>query len=223
VICPSHFAAKELIELLGVSPSKIHIIPHGLNVEYSDPDPASDEVLSKLGIRPPFLIHAAGATERKNLDGLAEAWRYLSNRVFDLSLVLFGPTDSRRDEAFDGLIRVTKPGYVAPSVLAGVMARAEVVVVPSTYEGFGLPALEGMACGVPVVAASAGALPEVCGDAALLVEPKGVNIAEGVTRILTDQQLAGALRKRGPIRAANFSWSTAANQHLAVYRDVMAA
>ena len=102
------------------------------------------------------------------------------------------------------------------------MRRASAVVVPSTYEGFGLPALEAMVCGTPVVAARRGALPEVCGDAALLVEPDGAAIAEGIERVLAEEALAGDLRDRGLRRAAEFDWDIAARRHLQVYRAALA-
>jgi len=101
------------------------------------------------------------------------------------------------------------------------MRRATLVVVPSTYEGFGLPALEGMACGVPVVAARRGALPEVCANAGLLVEPDGASLAKGIDRVLTDEKLANDLRHNGPKRAAEFDWDFAAHEHLRVYAEVL--
>ena len=96
------------------------------------------------------------------------------------------------------------------------------MVVPSLYEGFGLPALEGMACGRPVVAARTRALPEVRDDAALLVEPDADSLAAGLLQVLEDETLADSLRERGVARAATFSWQLAAERHLQVYRDVLA-
>lgn len=218
-ICPSEFAAQEARELFGIS--RIHVIPYGLSSAYKHPKAATDEVLGKLGISSPFMIHAAGATKRKNLAGLAEAWREVAPRYPELQLVLCGPRDPRRTEAFFGLPRIVMPGRIAASTLSAVMCRAEAVLVPSVYEGFGLPALEGMACGVPVVAARAGALPEVCKEAALLVAPTGGAIAEGIRRILEDRDLGHRLRVNGPMRAREFSWEAAARAHLNVYEEVL--
>jgi glycosyltransferase involved in cell wall biosynthesis len=129
--------------------------------------------------------------------------------------------DSRRDDLFARGVRVVKTGHLKPAAITSLMRRATAVVVPSTYEGFGLPALEGMACGAPVIAANRGALPEVCGDAALLVEPDGDSIADGIERVLSDQSLASELRRRGPERATTFDWSRAAQAHLRVYEAAL--
>jgi glycosyltransferase involved in cell wall biosynthesis len=221
VICPSRFAADEVSELLGVT--EIDVIPYGVSADYADSAAATDDELAALGIDRPFVLHAAGASARKNLPGLAAAWRDLSASRDDLLLVLCGPPDGRRDEAFAGLPRVVKTGRLESPVVAALMRRASAVVVPSVYEGFGLPALEGMVCGAPVVAAARGALPEVCGDAALLVEPEGEALAAGLRKVLDDSGLADQLRQVGPQRAASFSWARAAEDHLETYRKALAS
>lgn len=215
VIVPSEFAADELQELLGVR--RPVVVPYGLSRVYAAPRPAPDELLESLGVREPFVLHAAGATSRKNLPALAAAWRAVADEDSEPALVLCGPPDPRRDDAFGGLPRVVLPGRLEAEAVAGLMCRAAAVVVPSLYEGFGLPALEGMACGRPVVAARRGALPEVCGDAALLVEPDADGLAEGLLRVLHDDALAARLCSAGPARAATFSWDVAARRHLDVY------
>lgn len=220
VITPSKWAAEELRDLLGVE--RVWVIPYGLTSAFVDPEPATDEDLATLGIRGPFVMHAAGATKRKNITGLAGAWRELSGRCPDVSLALFGPAHPARDAAFEGMDRVVLPGRVPSSTIARIMCRASAVVVPSTYEGFGLPALEGMACGAPVVAANRAALPEVCADGALLVEPDAAALAEGIRRVLEDQALAAALRERGERRANSFSWEQAGRAHLAAYGEALA-
>lgn len=219
VIAPSRFAADEARELLGVK--RIEVIPYGLSAAFQAPTAATDELLQRLGIRPPFVLHAAGATARKNLGELARAWGRLSSERLDLQLVLCGPPDGRRTQAFDGLERVVMPGRLEPQVVASLMRRAHAVVVPSVYEGFGLPALEAMACGAPVVAARAGALPEVCGDAALLVEPTAEGLSEGIRVLVLDEGRASDLRERGPARASEFSWEEAARRHVEVYSGVI--
>jgi alpha-1,3-rhamnosyl/mannosyltransferase len=112
-------------------------------------------------------------------------------------------------------------GYTPPPVVARLTAASSAVVVPSLYEGFGLPALEGMACGTVVVAANRGALPEVCGEAGLLVEPDPAGLAYGMERALTDAALIQRLRTAGPKRAALFSWAVAARAHLDVYERLL--
>jgi alpha-1,3-rhamnosyl/mannosyltransferase len=220
IICPSEFAASEVRELLGVD--AIDTIPYGVSDDYLHAPPAGDDELAAHGIDRPFVLHAAGASARKNLRGLATAWRTISGDRDDVLLVLCGPADARRDEAFAGLPRVVMTGRLESPAVASLMRRAAAVVVPSVYEGFGLPALEGMVCGTPVVAARRGALPEVCGDAALLVEPDGEAIADGLLAVLEDAQLAERLRAQGPARAGRFSWRRAAEEHLRVYREALA-
>jgi glycosyltransferase involved in cell wall biosynthesis len=215
VICPSGFSADEVRGLLGVK--RIEVIPYGLSPVFRDPVPADDATLARLGIRRRFVLHAAGATARKNLPELARAWGDVAERYRDAQLVLCGPPDRRRDAAFAGLERVVLAGHLSPNEVASLMARAAVVVVPSVYEGFGLPALEGMACGAPVVAARAGALPEVCGDAAILVEPTAPALADGLSAVLGERALAEELSAAGPPHASRFSWSAAADAHLSVY------
>jgi glycosyltransferase involved in cell wall biosynthesis len=220
VICPSTFAADEVRSLLDVT--RIEVISYGVSSAYVHVTPADDACLRSFDIRGPFVLHAAGATARKNLRELARAWARVSRRIEHLQLVLCGPPDPRREHAFKGLDRVVMTGRLPPETVAALMARASAVVVPSVYEGFGLPALEAMACGAPVVAARCGALPAVCADAALMVEPNATALAEGLTRVLRDGDLRRELCALGRLRAAQFEWSAAARSHLDVYRVLSA-
>jgi glycosyltransferase involved in cell wall biosynthesis len=215
VICPSRFAADEVRVLLGVK--RIEVIPYGLSPVFRNPIPADDVRLATLGIQGRFVLHAAGATARKNLSELARAWGRIAERYDDVRLVLCGPPDGRRDAAFEGLERVVVAGRLSPEDIASLMTRAAAVVVPSVYEGFGLPALEGMACGAPVVAARSGALPEICGEAAVLVEPTASGFVDGLSAVLESRGLAEELHTAGLAQASRFNWSTAADAHLDVY------
>jgi len=215
IICPSHFAASEVSELLGTSQPVV--IPYGLSDAFVEPVPAASKHLAALGIQGPFVLHAAGASDRKNLSGLAGAWEALDWK--EGSLVLCGPPDERRDRLFRHLKQVVLLGRQTAPTVAGLMKASAAVVVPSLYEGFGLPALEGMACGVPVVAARCGALPEVVGDAGLLVDPTAEALANGLDMALHDSTLRSKLATAGPQRAKTFSWRTAAQDHLAVYEQ----
>jgi len=221
VIAPSAFAAQEISDLFGVASTTV--IYNGVTPAAFDAAPLEASELERLGLGPAYIVHAGGATARKNLGALAEAWRELAPRFPELTIALCGPADERRTRLFEGLPRVRLLGRLEPaSLVARLMAGASAVVVPSLYEGFGFPALEGMACGVPVVAARAGALPEVCGDAAELVSPDAEGLAAGLERVLTQPPLSDRLRKEGPLRAASFSWARAAREHLALYERVLA-
>ena len=220
VIAPSAFAASEITSLLGVS--RTWVIPYGLSGPFLSPGPAEAAELAALDITGRYVVHAAGASARKNLTALAEAWPTVS-RLSGATLVLAGPPDARRDRLFQGLPGVRLVGKQPAALVAGLMAASSAVVVPSLYEGFGLPALEGMACGAPVVAADRGALPEVCGDAALLVDPGAAGLADGLIAVLENGDLAARLIAAGPRRAATFSWVSAAQRHLDVYDELFAA
>ena len=221
IITPSRFAADEVLELLGVDAQRIHVVPYGVSGDYQEAVPATNTELKDFGIRPLFVVHAAGASKRKNLSALAAAWAQVAAECPDVDLVLAGPKDERREEAFRAIPAVRIIGSLPGPGIASLMRRAAAVVVPSTYEGFGLPALEGMMCGTPVVAARCGALPEVCGDSAVLVQPDGEGIAEGLLAVLRDQLLADRLKVDGLARAAHFSWEQAAKAHLRIYRAVL--
>ena len=112
------------------------------------------------------------------------------------------------------------PGYVADADRAALLSGAEALVYPSLYEGFGLPVLEAMACGTPVVASNRPALPEVAGDSALLVDPEDPHqLAQAIERVLSDERLRRVLRQRGLERAARFSWDETARRTAAVLHD----
>jgi glycosyltransferase involved in cell wall biosynthesis len=220
VICPSQFAADEAATLL--RPRRIWVIPNGVGEEIGKAVPLSAADLVGCGISGRYVLHAGGATVRKNLDALASAWKVVVAHRPDTALVLCGPPDQRRDGLFADVAGVRYLGHLDLAAVARLMRSAAAVVVPSLYEGFGLPALEGMAAGVPVVAADRGALPEVCGAAALLVPATAEGIADGLLEVLTDEARAAVLRARGPARAAAFSWSSAAEATLAVYEEALA-
>jgi glycosyltransferase involved in cell wall biosynthesis len=216
VICPSQFSADEVASVLGVtSPVAIH---NGVDPRFFEATPLTEPELAALGIRSPFVLHAGGCTSRKNLAGLAAAWPLVRSGRPDTTLVLMGPPDARRQGHFGNLAGTVYIGMVDDGLVAGVMAAASVLVVPSTYEGFGLPALEAMAVGVPVVAADRSSLPEVCGDAAILVEPDGAGLAAGILAALESGPDTKAMVERGRSRAATFTWESSVAAHAAQWR-----
>jgi len=216
VICGSEFAAQEVRDLLGAR--DITVIPHGVSEPFLNGPRLSGSQLQDLGIRQPFLVFAAGSTRRKNLPALAKAWRLVHSANAQAQLVMCGRRNEERSRVFAGVSNVVAVGYLETHVVASLMRTSAGVVVPSTYEGFGLPALEGMACGVPVVAANRGALPEVGGDAVVLCEPDPSGLAEAILAVLDDDSKIRDLARRGRLRALGFTWTKAALQHTEVYR-----
>lgn len=221
VITPSAFAAAEVSTLLGIDSTVV--IPNGVSRLVPDSPGLGEVERRSLALdRPRYVLHAGGATERKNLTSLARAWSLLASRVPDCELALAGPQDARRDAAFAGVPQVRLLGYCDRAQVGRLMASAACVVVPSVYEGFGLPALEAMAVGTPVVAADRGALPEVCGDAAVLCDPSPEGLVEALEQVLGDRSLQDALAAAGRARARHFTWERSAALHLETYDRFLA-
>ena len=218
VICVSEFSANEAVELLGVKDP--HVVHNGVDPRYLGAEPLTAEGLRALGIEGPYVLAVGGVSRRKNLEGLAEAWPLVHGARPDLTLVLVGPEHPRRSALFGGLAGVRLAGRVPDEVLPSLYAAAAAVVVPSLYEGFGLPALEGMAAGVPVVAARTSALPEVVGDGGLLVEPTTEGLVEGVVHAVSGDADVALAVTRGRARAASFTWERSAAGHAAVWDSV---
>lgn len=215
VICVSRFAADQIAERFGVVP---HVVHNGVDPRFAVASPLTEADRRELGIPRRYVLHAGGASERKNLPALASAWQEISRAHPDVSLVLCGPEHPRRTALFQSLPRTVLAGRVRDDLMAGVVAGAEVVVVPSLDEGFGLPVLEGMAAGVPVVAADTSAIPEAAGGAAVLVPPTGPGIAESVVAVLDGDIDTDALVVRGRARAAEFTWERCVAEHAAIWR-----
>jgi glycosyltransferase involved in cell wall biosynthesis len=218
VICPSEFAASELRALFGVR--RIRVVPNGVCASRGNARPLSVAELAQIGLRTRLVVHAGGATVRKNLATLAGAWEEVVADDPTAYLALCGPPDARRDDLFRGLRNVRYLGYRPVDFLARLVRSAAVVAIPSLYEGFGLPALEAMAAGVPVVAAATGALPEVCGNAALLVPPTASAFAAAIRSVLVGGATIDGLRLAGRGRAAAYSWERTARETAAVYEEV---
>ena len=212
VITVSEFCRRELIELAGLDPARLEVIPGGVG-ELFTPGAGGESVepvARRHGLERPYVLTVATDDARKNLGALGPAARSLSGLGIDL--VWAG--DSRPYFAAAGAPCGLRPlGYVRDQDLPGLYAGALAFVLPSRYEGFGLTCLEAMACGTPVVAADRAALPETCGDAALLVDPEDPGaIADAVLRAATDDEVRGSLRAAGLERALKFSWQTTAER-----------
>jgi glycosyltransferase involved in cell wall biosynthesis len=170
------------------------------------------------------LLAVGTLQPRKNLLRLLEAIRLLSADL-RIELRLVGPAGYQADvirKRVAGRAAVEFVGYIPDEGLAEEYRRADMLVYPSIYEGFGLPVLEAMACGTPVVTSTGGSLPEVAGDAALVIDPFDVPALAGAIRqIAEDQSVAAGLRARGLARAAVFTWERTASLQAALYRDLV--
>lgn len=215
VICVSHFTASEAVEFLGIrDPIVVH---NGVDQRFFDAVPAPEERLHALGVTSRYVLAAGGASRRKNLEVLAEAWPSIHDARPDLTLVLSGPDHPRRTALFRGLPAVRMVGRVPDEDVPGLIASAAAVVVPSLYEGFGLPALEAMAARVPVVAARTSSLPEVVGDAGILVDPTPKELAAAVLWATSGDQEVERIVEAGAARAREFTWERSAAGHAAVW------
>jgi glycosyltransferase involved in cell wall biosynthesis len=194
VVTVSEFSRGELHELLGVD---AHVVPGGVDARFR-PDADRGPARAALALERPYVLTVASRTARKNLGALDATARRLAANGIDL-VAAGGARPQFRAES--GGPRAL--GHVPDEHLAGLYAGAEAFVLPSLHEGFGLTCLEAMACGTPVVAARAGALPETCADAARYADPNDPDeIADQVEAALADERLRAA----GPVRAAQFTW-----------------
>lgn len=223
IITVSQFSKRELVELYGLSPDRVMVTSHGVSIQ-PRPRPA----------RPlpfPYFLFIGTIEPRKNLETLLEAWRILKGRSgahWTHRLFVVGhhgwrckpAKEQAREKGVDADVIVLD--YVRDEELPNLYGAAEALVYPSLYEGFGFPPLEAMACGTPVIASTAPAIPEVVGDAAILCDPRDAEgFAEAMLRVRDDAALRERLTARGLARAGQFTWERTARETLALYRKLL--
>jgi len=205
----SAFSRTDVARHLGMDPAAIAVVGEG--AEHIVRVPADPGLLRRLGLAGPYVLAAGSLASHKNLAALGATARMLADR--GATLVVTGDLDGRVFAAAALPQPARYVGRVDDAGLRALYEQAACFVFPSRYEGFGLPAVEAMACGCPVVAARAGAFPEVCGDAALLADPADpADIAAAVARVLDEPGLADRLRAAGRARAAGLTWEAAARR-----------
>jgi glycosyltransferase involved in cell wall biosynthesis len=217
VITPSAAARDQVIEVFGLPGERVHAVPHGVAHELFRPGLAG---AARLVGDAPYVLFVGVLHPRKNLAAVREAVRDLAASGLPHVLAVVGnPAADTRAERFEREARSEldgQPGRVIvlrdlrDGELAALMAGAAVFCLPSFYEGFGLPVLEAMACGAPVVVSDRGALPEVVGDAGLVVEPTPAAVSAAVRRVVSEPELAARMRERSVARAAGFDWARTA-------------
>jgi glycosyltransferase involved in cell wall biosynthesis len=227
VLADSQATKDDLIALYGAAPEKISVLLSGVNPRFK---PVQDETLRaryQLGDAP-FVLAVGTVQPRKNYERLIQAFASLPPDLSGVHLVIAGGQGWLQGPIYASVEtlglqdRVHFIGFAADEDLPALYSAARCLAFPSLYEGFGLPILEAMACGTPVLTANVSSLIEVAGEAALLVDPLSVEqITAGLSRLLTDDSLRAELVARGFAQAKLFTWERAANQLLALYRRLL--
>jgi glycosyltransferase involved in cell wall biosynthesis len=232
IIAISNHTKRDLVTHLGISEEKIRVIYCAVSKAFrSIGTSAMRPQLAKYGLpQDGYILYVGNIEPRKNLVRLLQAYSMMKDRGTSCyPLILCGGRGWKNKEVFDCVQRLSLEkevkfiGYVPDEDLPFLMNGASLFVYPSLYEGFGLPPLEAMACGTPVVTSSSSSIPEVVGDAALMVDPHDVEgLSAAIERVLADKDLRADLRKKGLDRAKLFSWEKVASETLQVYSEVYA-
>jgi glycosyltransferase involved in cell wall biosynthesis len=234
ILADSESTRGDLMQLMGVEPERVTVLYPGVESRFRPVEEAQTlaAVRARYQLPGSFILGLSTLQPRKNFDGLIEAFRRLLAPIADgpemaeLHLVIAGGKGWMYEDTLAQVQRIGLgdrvhfPGFVAEADLPALYCLASAFAFPSWYEGFGLPLLEAMACGTPVVAANNSSLPEVVGEAGLLVDAADVDaLSEALGRLLTDGALQGRLIRAGLDRARHFTWKGAAQQLLHVYRS----
>ena len=233
LIAVSHHAKQTVVANLGIPADKIQVIHEGARHDTFQPVDVDPQFYQRFGLDPAlrYLLYVGSENPRKNLPRLLNAFQEIHREFPDTRLVKVGSAEyvpqaeQLRQQVHDLGLQdaVIFVEHVSDEDLARFYNLATLFVFPSLMEGFGLPPLEAMACGTPVVSSNAASLPEVVGNAAILVDPHDVEqIVNAMRLVLTQPALAAALREKGLARAAQFSWERTARETIAVYERVLA-
>ena len=230
IITVSEQSKRDLIRYLPVKSEDVVVIPEAAGANYRLLNRTQVKpVLTRYGIDFPYILYVGSLVSRKNLPRLLEAYARARQNVPQWKLVIVGARKWKFTPIFETVQRlglephVHFTGYVEEEDLPAVYNGADLFVFPSLYEGFGLPVLEAMASGTPVITSNCSSLPEVAGDAAILIDPYDVDaIAEAMQQVLLNPSLAASLRVKGLAHAKKFSWERTAQETIAVYERVLA-
>jgi glycosyltransferase involved in cell wall biosynthesis len=234
IITDSECSRKDIVRRLGIPPSRVHVIYLAAEERFRPVEDGSrrGSVRRRYGLPERYVLYLGGFDQRKNVPTLIRAFARVRETLDDSHrLVIAGRLPKRASPLFPDPRRVVAElgqgeairfvGWVAEEDRPALYSGAACFVYPSLYEGFGLPPLEAMACGVPVIASNASSLPEVVGEAGLLVDPRDVDaLAGAMTAVLSDEDLRARLRQKGIAQAKRFSWEKTARETLGVYQEV---
>lgn len=224
IITPSLYTKKDIVKNFGLDPKKITVIYHGYNDKLYKP-----RIYPKTEQENPYILYIGRLEDKKNTVGLIETYALLRREPkIKHKLVLAGKPGHGYEKVKEAIEKlpaeikndVVELGYVEEKEMLSWLKNADIFFFPSYFEGFGLPIIEAMACGVPVVASNVTSIPEVAGSAAILVDPhKPFEMAVALSKLINDSKLRKALVSKGKVRASMFSWDKAAEQTLEVLED----
>jgi glycosyltransferase involved in cell wall biosynthesis len=229
IVTVSESSKRDIVTHYGLDPARVTVIHEAAAPEFApSPPDRLDEVRRRYGLPEQYMIHVGTIEPRKNLTRLVEALQRLRESGLTIPLVVVGGKGWLYGEFFQQLEQspvrdaVLFPGYVPSADLPAIFSAATVAVVPSVYEGFGLPVLEAMACGTPVVSSDASCLPEIGGEAALYFDPYDVAaMSDAIAGVWGDTRLRDEMRDQGLAQAAKFSWKRAAAETWALYESLL--
>jgi glycosyltransferase involved in cell wall biosynthesis len=231
ILTVSESSKRDILRFFSVKPEKISVIYNAIDEHFSVPptDDTVERVRGRYQLEDLFVLYVGNVKPHKNVERLIDAFALLRRRGVDgLKLVIIGDEISKFQTLRRAVHRhklhkhVRFLGFVPDDTLSALYRLAGVFVFPSLYEGFGLPPLEAMACGAPVITSNVSSLPEVVGDAALLVDPYSSEaIAEAIWKVLSDSSLSERLRAKGLARAQDFSWQRSVARTLEIYKEVV--
>jgi glycosyltransferase involved in cell wall biosynthesis len=232
VVAVSQNSKEDVCRYLSFDPQKIVVIPCGVDSRFSplSEDGERDRLAERYGVRGPYVLYLGDIQPRKNLTTLLLAFGQLRKSLPEHTLVVAG-APAWKDQAIYNMVTklaldedVLFTGYVADADVPALYRQASLFAFPSIYEGFGRPPLEAMACGTPVVTSNTSSLPEVVGDAAVLVDPLDISeLAGAMERVLTDTGLQRSLIEKGLARAKQFTWERTARETINLYHQLLGA
>lgn len=228
IITVSNCTKEDILSYYNVSPEKIKVIHNAVNERFKPQESQEiGKVRNRYGLNFPFILYVGTLEPRKNIPIILKALHEIRIKNLDYKLVIAGKKGWKYKEIFDTIDAlnlhndVVFTGYVLDEDLPALYSAADLFVYPSLYEGFGLPPLEAMACGTPVITSNTSSLPEVVGGAGITVDPYDVDIlADSIYRVLSDQKLKERMVEKGLDRAKEFSWKRCAIETLKVYDEV---